>query len=130
MEGSAQVMKIELGRYVFGYYRVMEILAWSYIVRAVVVFRDWQALVGMVLVLFGFELFRMLMEMRDSTASKVKEETRLANVSYKLGCALEYLKIFENAGKCGHDILTDTCYYCRMAQAVRMITAAKQETIT
>lgn len=126
-----QVRKIELGRFTFGYHRVMEMLAWSYCARAVAIFNDLGPLLFVFGVLILFEAFRMLMEWRDirniirdeeetvSAKKQLEDVRRIAD--NRISWGLYYIKqvLREQTFKCTQhgDTDNDLCYTCKLIRA-------------
>lgn len=132
-----------MGPWTYGYYRVMELLAWTYCARAIAFFNDLPAL----LIVFGFALamqaFRMWSEQRDVLAAIATDEDeaaatkRLVNIHNSLNWGLHHLKIFTKHGhtpdgRClNHSSETpigdpEDCYTCHIIKARDMITAAQR----
>lgn len=126
--------KIELGRYTYGYYRVMELLAWTYCARAVAFFNDLPALLMVLGTLILFEAFRMWSERRDIknaiTASNA-ELTRKKSKDLIEGCLDWASSILRRSQQpqhiCKHDKQVEGCYSCDFAEIQRYIHAARQE---
>ena len=83
---GAIVRKITLGRYTYGYYRVMEMMAWAYCARAVGLFNDLPALLMLLGTLILFEGFRMFMEWRDIRAA-IRYDEEVAEQAKKINAA-------------------------------------------
>jgi hypothetical protein len=128
------VRKIEMGRFTYGYHRVMEMLAWSYCARAVITFNDLGPLLYVFVTLILFEAFRMLMEWRDirnvirddeetaSAKKKLEDVRRIAD--NRISWGLYYLNgilgdMGEQTRKCKQhgDTINNVCYTCRLILA-------------
>lgn len=80
---GTHVRKIELGAWTYGYFRVMELMAWTYCARAIAFFNDLPALLMVVGFAILMQGLRMISEYRDIRAA-IEYDEAVANQAKKI----------------------------------------------